>query len=81
MGFEEGQGLDKALELAGAIAGNPPSGNFAIINGIGRIPDMGTAEGMLAETMVSALARYAGNSSERITNFFDERRRSKEQQD
>lgn len=73
-----GAGLNRALELAAAIAQNAPSGNFAIINGIGRIQDMGTAEGMFTETMVTALARSESNSSERITAFFDERRSARD---
>lgn len=74
----EGAGLARALELAAAIAQNAASGNFAIINGIGRIQDMGTAEGMFTETMVTALARSESNSSERITAFFDERRNARD---
>lgn len=74
----EGAGLSRALEIAGAIAENAASGNFAIINGIGRIQDMGTAEGMFAETMVTALARSESNSSERINAFFEERRNTRD---
>lgn len=74
----EGGGLARALELASAIAGNAPSGNFAIINGIGRIHEMGMAEGMFTETMVTALARSESNSSERITAFFEERRNARD---
>ncbi len=77
-GAEEGQGLTRAMEMATTVSNNSASGNFAIINGIGRIPDMGTAEGMFTETMVTALARSDSNSSERITEFFDERKRAKE---
>lgn len=75
---EDGAGLTRALELASSIAQNAASGNFAIINGIGRIQDMGTAEGMFAETMVTALARSESDSSSRITAFFEERRTARE---
>lgn len=74
---DEGEGLNRALEIASVIATNPASGNFAIINGIGRIQDMGTAEGMFTETMVTALARSESNSSERITAFFEDRERAR----
>jgi len=74
----EGGGFDRALELAEIIATNAASGNFAIINGIGRINEMGTSEGMFTETMVAALARSESNSSERINQFFDERKNARD---
>jgi enoyl-CoA hydratase/carnithine racemase len=73
----DGQGLDKALELARAIASNAPASNYAVINGIGRIAEMGMAEGLFAETLVTGLTRGAGQSAERIQAFFEGRRQSR----
>lgn len=73
----EGEGLDKAVELARKVATNPESGNFAIVNGIARIADMATSEGMFAETMVARTAASGGNSTERITRFFEGRKQGR----
>lgn len=72
-----GQGLDTAMALARAIASNPPASNYAVINGIGRIAEMGMAEGLFAETLVTGLTRGAGQSAERIQAFFDGRRQAR----
>ncbi|RDK06003.1 crotonase/enoyl-CoA hydratase family protein [Cupriavidus lacunae] len=72
---DDGAGLDKALELAGAIVRNAPATNYAIINGIGRISEMPFGEGLFAETMVTAMTRSADtNAAKRISEFFDGRR-------
>ncbi|GAB3189856.1 crotonase/enoyl-CoA hydratase family protein [Hydrogenophaga aquatica] len=69
-----GEGLDKARELAQGIAKNAPATNYAIINGISRISEMPMAEGLFAESMVTAMTRSAGvDASRRITEFFESR--------
>lgn len=73
----DGQGLDQAMVLAQAIAGNAPASNYAVINGIPRIGEMGTAEGLFAETLVTSLTRGAGQSAERIQAFFEGRRQAR----
>jgi enoyl-CoA hydratase/carnithine racemase len=69
---EEGEGLALALELAGSIAGNAPTSNYAVINGIARIAEMGYGEGMFAETMVGAMT--GADAAQRITGFFEARK-------
>lgn len=71
---DDGQGMETALGLARQISTNAPAGNFAIINGIQRISDMATAEGMFAEMMVSRVASAGSNSAERINGFFASRK-------
>lgn len=75
---DDGQGIDKAMQLARQIASNAPAGNYAIINGIQRISDMALAEGMFAELMVSRVASSGSNSSERISGFFESRKAAKQ---
>lgn len=71
----EGEGLEKAVELAHGIAKNAPATNYAIINGISRIAEMSMGEGLFAETMVTAMSRAAGtDAARRITEFFENRR-------
>jgi enoyl-CoA hydratase/carnithine racemase len=71
---EPGCGLDKAIELAEKIATNAAASNYAIINGVSRISEMSTADGLFAETMVGAMSRGSGESAERIKAFFDGRK-------
>lgn len=70
----DGQGLDKAVELANRIATNAPASNYAIINGISRISEMSTADGLFAETMVAGMSRGSGESAQRIKDFFEGRK-------
>lgn len=66
-------GLPKALEIARQVASNAPASNYAIINGLPNIREMGTAQGSFAETMVCAMTRNAGESNTRIREFFSSR--------
>lgn len=74
---EEGAGLRKALELAEQIVTNAPSSNYAVINGISRIAEMGTSEGLFTETMITSMTRHAGQSGSRIREFFESRKQAK----
>lgn len=76
---DDGAGLEQALALAAQITKNAPSSNYAVINGIPRISEMGTAEGLFAETMVTSMTRHAGQSGTRIREFFEGRKRDREQ--
>ncbi|MPW22327.1 crotonase/enoyl-CoA hydratase family protein [Paraburkholderia sp. CNPSo 3157] len=74
---DNGAGLARARELAGAIVRNAPATNYAIINGIGRISEMPLGEGLFAETMVTAMTRSANtDAAKRISEFFDGRRQA-----
>jgi (methylthio)acryloyl-CoA hydratase len=76
---DDGTGLTQAMALARKIIANAPSSNYAIINGIPRISEMATAEGLFAETMVTSMTRHAGQSDTRIRDFFEGRSQQKEQ--
>ncbi len=72
---EAGQGLAQALELARQIATNAPTSNYAVINGIARIAEMGYAEGLTAESFIAAAT--GAEAAQRINSFFDARRQSR----
>jgi enoyl-CoA hydratase/carnithine racemase len=75
----EGEGLAKATELAKSIASNAPATNYAIVNGISRIGEMGMGEGFFTETMVTVMTKAAGiGSAQRINDFFEGRRKQRE---
>lgn len=69
---DDGQGLDFAVELASVVASNAPTSNYAVINGVARIADMGHGEGLFSETMVAAMT--GADAAERITGFFEARK-------
>lgn len=69
-----GGGLDKALEIAAVVAGNLPTSNYAIINGIARIAEMGPAEELFSETMTAIVSGAAAGSRGRIKDFLDRKR-------
>jgi enoyl-CoA hydratase/carnithine racemase len=71
----DGEGLDKAREIARQIVRNAPATNYAIVNGIQRISEMPPGEGLFAETMVTSMTKSAGtDASRRINDFFEGRR-------
>lgn len=69
---DNGTGLDFAKGLAKTVASNAPMSNYAVINGIARISDMGHAEGLFAESTVASMT--GADAAQRITGFFDGRK-------
>ncbi|MCZ4291594.1 crotonase/enoyl-CoA hydratase family protein [Hoeflea alexandrii] len=75
----DGQGMAKAEELAASVASNSAVSNFAIINGVSRIADMGTSEGFFAESVLASMTAQAGDFKSRTSEFFDQRRRTRDE--
>lgn len=69
----EGEALDKALELADTIAGNAPLANKMILNSVGRIGEMSSAEGLFAESLASALTQASDDAKEGMRAFLEKR--------
>lgn len=69
---DNGTGLDFAMGLAKTVASNAPMSNYAVINGIPRISDMGHAEGLFTENTVASMT--GADAAQRITSFFDGRK-------
>jgi len=70
---ETGQGLAKAFELAQKIAANAPLSNFAVMHALPRIADMGQAEGLFLESLMSAIASGDPAAKDRIKAFLEGR--------
>ncbi len=68
---EAGQGVAKALELAGRIAGNAPLSNFAVMHALPRIADMGQDEGLFTESLMAAIAQGDDAAKDRMKAFLD----------
>jgi (methylthio)acryloyl-CoA hydratase len=68
---EAGKGLEKALELAGRIAGNAPLSNFAVMHALPRIADMSQDEGLFAESLMAAIAQGDDAAKGRMKSFLE----------
>ena len=65
-----GQSIAKAKEVAQRIVKNAPLSNFAIINSLPRLQDMGYDDGLYFERMVAEYTR-SNESVDRIHRFLD----------
>jgi enoyl-CoA hydratase/carnithine racemase len=69
----DGEGLAKALDLAGKIAANPPITNFAVIHALPRIAEASTREGFMMEALMAAVAQGSDEAKERLRAFLEKR--------
>jgi len=67
----DGEGLVKAFELARRIAGNAPLSNFAVIQALPRIAELGPSEGLFMESLVAAIAQGDPAAKQRMQAFLD----------
>jgi enoyl-CoA hydratase/carnithine racemase len=65
--------LAKAIELAEKIAGNAPLTNFAILQALPRIAESGMSEGLLTESLMSAIAQGEPEAKARVQAFLAKR--------
>ncbi|MDQ6626840.1 MAG: crotonase/enoyl-CoA hydratase family protein [Pseudomonadota bacterium] len=68
---EAGKGIDKAMALAAKIAANAPLSNFAVLHALPRIAEMGQSEGLLAESLMAAIASGDEAAKLRMRDFLD----------
>jgi (methylthio)acryloyl-CoA hydratase len=70
---ENGQGLAKALDLAGTIAVNAPITNFAVIHALPRIAEANSREGFMLEALMAAIAQGSEEAKTRLRAFLEKR--------
>lgn len=70
---EEGQGLEKGMELAKKIASNAGMTNYALTHILPKIVDSGQTEGLLIESLTAAIAQNAPEAKERLKDFLEGR--------
>ncbi len=70
----EGEGLEKARELALQIADNASPVNYLIIQSISRIDDMSRADGLYAESLSAALSQTGADAREGLAAFLEKRK-------
>lgn len=72
---DEGQGLTKAMELAGNISNNAVMTNFAVMHVLPRIVDAGQDIGLMTESLMAAIAQDSPEAKARLTDFLEGRAR------
>ena len=71
---EPGKALDKAMELAEAIAKNARIPNYLIVQAIPRIEDMSASDGLWTESVAQAVSMVSDDARAGIDAFFDKRK-------
>ncbi len=70
---EPGEGLAKAIALAGRVAENTPLTNFAILHALPRIARSDPDAGLLMESLMAAIAQGSDEAKRRLADFLEKR--------
>jgi (methylthio)acryloyl-CoA hydratase len=78
MGFsqyvvENGQGLEKGIELAKKIAQNAEATNYALMHVLPRIADSGQTEGLMMESLIATISSSSPEAKKRLGDFLEGR--------
>ena len=69
----EGEALARAQALARKAAQNAPMSNYAILQALPRIADMGRGDGLFLESFVASMTASSPEAEERLRAFLDKR--------
>jgi (methylthio)acryloyl-CoA hydratase len=69
----DGQGFEKACELASRIASNAPLSNFAVMQALPRIADLSQSDGLFVESLMAAIAQGDDAAKQRVRAFLEKR--------
>ncbi len=69
----DGEGFDKAIELANRIAENNPVTNYAVLQALPRIAEMGPNEGLFVESLMAAICQGSERAKELLDEFLSGR--------
>ncbi len=67
----QGQGFDKAFELATRVAENAPLTNYALMHALPRIAEQPADQGFMTEALMAAIAQSAPEAKSRVKAFLD----------
>lgn len=70
---EPGEGLAKGIEVARKAAGNAPLSNFAMIQALPRISEMGPDEGLFMESVMVGIVQSSEDAKSRLRAFLEGR--------
>lgn len=65
----DGDGIDRAIELATRIAQNSPVTNYAVLQALPRIAEMGPQEGLLVESLMAAVSQGSDEAKALLQEF------------
>jgi enoyl-CoA hydratase/carnithine racemase len=68
-----GEGLQKALDLAERIAKNAPMTNYGVMHVLPRIADQSIQDGMITESLMAAVAGSDPDTRGRLSAFLDQK--------
>ncbi len=66
---DDGEGLSTAIDLANRIAENSPLTNWAVLQALPRIAEMGPSEGLFVESLTAAISQGSDEAKERLRDF------------
>ncbi len=69
----EGEGLQKAIELAKKISDNAGITNYALMHVLPRIVDSNQESGLMMEALIAAIAQDAPEAKQRLNDFLEGR--------
>jgi (methylthio)acryloyl-CoA hydratase len=69
----DGEGMEKALELAKRISSNAGMTNYALMHVLPRIAESGQESGLMMESLVAAIAQDAPEAKSRLKDFLEGR--------
>lgn len=70
---EDGEGLNKAIELAQKISTNAGMTNYALMHVLPRIIDAGQDGGLMMESLIAAISQDAPEAKQRLNDFLEGR--------
>jgi enoyl-CoA hydratase/carnithine racemase len=70
---EPGDGLARAIEIARRAAANSSLSNFAMIQALPRIMEMGPDEGLFTEALMVGVAQSSRDAKKRLADFLEKR--------
>jgi enoyl-CoA hydratase/carnithine racemase len=69
----EGEALPRAMELARKVAGNARMTNYALMQVLPRIVEVGPEQGLMMESLVAGIAQSAPEAKQRMRDFLEKR--------
>jgi (methylthio)acryloyl-CoA hydratase len=70
---ENGEGLEKGIELAKKIATNAEVTNYALMHVLPRIADSGQTEGLMMESLMATISSSSPEAKKRLGDFLEGR--------
>lgn len=71
--INDGEGMEKALELAQKISNNAGMTNYALMHVLPRIVEAGQDSGLMMESLIAAIAQDSPEAKERLKDFLEGR--------